>query len=105
MKRKIIKRKWEPTFITDYEYIVVNSLSELSWSQDPIMKIDDELFVGHNLDEELANLIKNNIISLYNNIVELITIECIVGIVMNGQYVVGENNSGQMTDWILHNAL
>lgn len=101
-KGGFVEREWKPTIISEYEYIVVSMLSDLSYEKNPSLDISNKLFEGHNLEEELKNLIKDRIISIHDNMVELITTSCKAGII-KGEYMVGEDNAGQFTSWVFKN--
>ena len=89
-----------PIEVTDYEFLVVSELCNLSYTQSPKLRIDDQLFDNHDLKVDISNLLENRIVSLNNEYVELITISCSCGI-WDGKFFIGENNSGQFDKWIL----
>lgn len=89
-----------PVEISDYEYIVISELCNLSYDQSPRIKIDDQLFGGHNLEVDLQNLLKFRIVAFNDGYVELITISCSCGI-WDGKFYVGENCSGQFDKWMM----
>jgi len=95
--KKIID--WEPVEISDYENIVVTILCNMSFNEDPKLSLDNEIFKKHDLDKDLINLIQNGFVSIHDNIIELISTECLV-VVFEGKILIGENNANQMTTWI-----
>lgn len=90
---------WEPIEISEFENLVVTLLCNLSYEKEPQLSVDSEIFKEHDLDKELINLIRFGFISIHDNIVELISTECLV-VIFEGKFLIGENNANQMKNWM-----
>lgn len=99
-KGGFIEKAWEPIVITDYENLVATLLCNLSFEKNPALSISDEIFEGHKLPDDLKNLIDGRIISIHDDMVEMITISCSI-VAYDGKWYIGENNAGQLNSWVL----
>jgi len=91
---------WSPIEITDYEHLIINKLAKLSYVENPMIRLDNNIFKGHNLKVELSNLLNNRFVSIHDDVVELVSTECMT-VIWDGKFWLGENCSGQMMNWIL----
>lgn len=94
-------KKWEPLIVGEVEFAIINHLCETG-----TITIDDSLHSyvnskGEVLNTLLSRLSNERFISVDGNKIHLLTYECAC-IIYDGNYYIGENKDGQMTNWVIH---
>lgn len=96
----LIKSDWEPVFLTEQQYIIVQKAGTVG-----NVYLDDKLLLdvvkkaGVSIEDFLDELKGTGLIQIKNCEIKLITESCLAGM-YKGKYFAGENSSGRVTRWI-----
>lgn len=95
--------EWCPTFVTNTEFILVNELCQ----HDVIIDAFLEKFIidkGENLEEIIAHLMDERLITREKNTLKLLTKQCRCLIHPVYGFCVGEDCDGRFTKWIINHS-
>lgn len=103
LEKPLEHEKWKPTFVDETQFIILNQLCEKGVID---CKGDAELkgFVekqGYTLESFIESLKETGLVDITDQVLSLITEECICGIAPDGRYFAGDNKSGRVTRWTL----
>lgn len=102
LKEPIKNSEWEPAFISIAQMVLLHYLingEEIEYNSIPDLKsyLDKEVINPEALVEEL---VKIGLISSKDGKIKLLTSSCMCGVLPDGRYYAGENNTGTVEKWV-----
>lgn len=103
LEKPLEHKDWEPTYLDKTQFVIINQLCKTGTID---CKIDNELkeFVekgGYTLESFLISLKETGLVDTTNQVLSLITEQCICGITPEGKYFAGDNKTGRVTRWTI----
>ena len=103
LEKPLEHKEWEPAFIDETQFAVFN---ELCKNKTIDCKHDKELkeFVeknGYKLESFIISLKDTGLVDTTNQLLSLITEQCVCGVTPDGKYFAGDNKTGRVTRWSL----
>jgi len=106
LEKPLDKKKWEPVFLNEAQFIVFNRLCThefIDLKKDKTFKEFIEK-KGHNFDDFIKSLTDTGLAYIKDGRIELLTDNCVVGISPEGRFYAGENKSGRIIRWVSKNS-
>lgn len=94
---------WNPTFVTDTEFVLVNELCQHDVTIDTSLK-EFVTSKGENLQQIIAHLMDERLITQDGNTLKLLTKQCKCLIHPTYGFCVGEDCDGRLTRWIINHS-
>lgn len=103
LEKPLNHKDWEPSFLTETQFIVLNKLCKegtLDLNNDDGLRIFLEKR-GYGLEEFIKSLKQTGLVDFTDNIFSLITEQCVCGITPDGRYFAADNKTGRVTRWTM----
>jgi hypothetical protein len=103
LEKPLENKDWEPCFLTRTQFEVINELCkcysiDFNNNEIFIQKVEQN---AANIESFIESLKLTGLVDCKNNIVSLITEQCVCGITSSGKYYAGENKTGRVSRWVL----
>lgn len=98
-------KDWEPTFLDACQFVIMDELcrkEELRYNEDPQFEpfISDS---GYTVETFLKSMRDTGLVHTDNEVLKLITEQCVCGVSPDGKYYAGDNKTGRVERWVIKN--
>lgn len=105
LKKPLNHKEWEPVFVDQVQFIVLNRLCKVETIDTKNDKEMNEFLSKQNYswDSFIKSMRDTGLVDTKNGILKLITENCVCGITNDGRYFAGDNKTGRVTRWTIKN--
>ncbi|RNI22649.1 DUF6602 domain-containing protein [Rufibacter latericius] len=102
LEQKLVHKDWQPVFLDECQYVVINALCEV----EAISYVDDKdlnqliLSCGYTLNTFVQSLKDTGLVHIKDGYFKLITERCVCGLSPDGRYFAADNKTGRVDRWL-----